>query len=79
MYAIPSSRERAICQFFSAPYDQALAYHHLSRMNHLEQLEVCYKRGRPDEPLLLPKVTINTDPTTYLLYPKEKHISSIRQ
>lgn len=65
---ITITRENAICMFLLVPYDPVVAHSFLMSMEQIGRLELCYKRDKPNEPMILSKLKICSDPITYLLY-----------
>ncbi|KAI9359692.1 hypothetical protein BD770DRAFT_442286 [Pilaira anomala] len=63
------TRELAICMFFRVPYQQAKAFNLLYRMANFGDVDMCYIRGKPEEPLILPSPRIKSNPAIYSLYP----------
>lgn len=62
------SKEQAICMFFCVPYDPAVANDFLFRIERFGRLELCYEVGKPNEPMLLGKQKVISNPVTYQLY-----------
>lgn len=77
MSASAITREEAICMFFGVGYDPEKAYTTLRYIEKFGVLELCYEKGRPEDPILLATHKINSDPTKYCLYPPVSYFQHI--
>lgn len=73
-----TTREYAICIFFGVDYDPPTAYRALRYIEKFGILEVGYVKGRPNEPILLPKHKVNSEPTKYFLYPPVSYLWNLQ-
>lgn len=68
---ITITREQAICMFFCEEYNEENVTRLVTRMDNMQDLEICYMDGDPTEPILLPINKIHGWSFKYRLYPAQ--------
>ncbi|CDH59820.1 predicted protein [Lichtheimia corymbifera JMRC:FSU:9682] len=73
---ITITREQAICVFFCEEYNEENVARLGTRINNMQDLEICYMNDNPTEPILVHINKIHCWPFKYRRYPAQYDPSS---